>query len=120
MAVGRNRKEKGVVYGRKVSVDSRGNEQVVPDFDNPHEVGMSIHSVRSNRAEIKGQLTNEVVVLHVDPDVPDIGPWTCVVFRGRQYDIASPPFYKTGRRRTSHWEAEVRARPPSDLKNVGH
>ncbi|WP_165218184.1 hypothetical protein [Schaalia sp. ZJ1691] len=85
---------------------------------------MSIRGIRSNRAEIKGQLTNEVARLFVDPvlpdgsALPDIGPWTVVEFEGRKWDVVSPPFFKQGVRRTTHWECEVKALPPSDLRGV--
>lgn len=124
MAVGRHRMMKGVLYGRKRVRDSRGNIHVVPDKDRAFVVNMAVRGVRSNKAEAKGQLTNEVYTLFVDPvlpdgsRLPDVGVWGMAECDGRVWDLSSPLFLKRGRRRTEHWEAEVRARPPSDLTGV--
>lgn len=54
MSVGRHRRKKGIVYGRKIEKDRRGNEQVVPDYERPQVTRMSKHAIRTNRSEIEG------------------------------------------------------------------
>lgn len=125
MAVGRHRRLVGVLYGRKRVRDKRGNLTTVPDMDRPFRCFMSIKQVRSNRGEAKGQLTNEVSLILVDPhtvdgaEIKDVGAWTVIEFDGRKWDATAPPAFKRGTRRTSHWEFEVRPRPPSNLGGVG-
>jgi hypothetical protein len=124
VAVGRHRGEIGVLYGRKRVRDSRGNLVTVEDPSRLFRVRMGMKMIRSNRGESKGQLTNEVVLLTFDPvdtdgnKLTDVGAWTRVEFDGRTWDLASPPAFKRGTRRTAHWEAEVRPRPPSNLRGV--
>lgn len=117
MAVGRYREKYGLVFPPRIVTDSRGNKAHVPDFDNPDRVRMSVQGLRSNRTEIAGQLTNEVVRALIDPEY-DLKPWSVVEFEGRQYDLSAPPMFREGTRRTRHWVAELRARPPSRAGSV--
>lgn len=124
MTVGRHRARWGVLYGRKVEVDSRGNKIVSADLSRPFRVRMHMRMQRSNRSEIKGQLTNEVWTLFADPRteegelLDDVGPWSVAEFDGRMWDIAAPPAFKRGTRRTSHWEFEVRPCRGGDLRGA--
>ena len=115
----------GVLYGRERVKDRRGTEVVQPDLSRPFEVRMLLQQVRSNRAEFKGQLTNDVrklLFLTVDRqgnELVDVGPWTRVVAPdGSEWDLAAPPDLSGSRRGVKHWVAEVRARPPSRLTGV--
>ena len=92
-------------------------------------VCMAYQSLSSVRGEIPGQLTNEEVRFYVDPVTVDgrllselmedytgerfrggvsVGPWTQIVFDNRVWEISSPPVFKRGTRRTSHWEMTAR------------
>lgn len=116
----------GVIYGREIVLNRRGEEKVQADKSRPFRVRMLVQEIRSNRTEIAGQLTNNVRKLLMLPyDVngvvlEDVGPWTVVEAPdGLSYDLTAPPIFVPGRRgRTGHWEAELKARPPSDLKGA--
>ena len=115
----------GVVYGRQKQRDSRGNIHVTVDHSRPRRVRMLLQQVRSNRAEYKGQLTNDVMKClflpyDVDGDpLDDVGPWTEVQWwDGTTWDMAQPPELVGRRRGTKHWVAEVKSRPPSRLEGV--
>ncbi len=115
----------GVVYGRERRKDSRGNVVVQTDFSRPFEVRMLLQQVRSNRAEMQGQLTNDVrkvLFLPVDREgrrLADVGPWTQIVApNGSTWDMAAPPELVGRRRGVKHWVAEVKSRPPSYLEGV--
>lgn len=115
----------GILYGREKVKGRRGNEVVQPDFSRPYRVRMLLQQVRSNRAEFKGQLTNNVVkLLFLTTDdqgnvLDDVGPWTRVVAAdGSEWDLAAPPELSGSRRGVKHWVAEVKSRPPSRLTGV--
>lgn len=125
MAVGRHRGLTGVLYGRKRARDARGNLVTVPDLERPYRCRMSMKQIRANRGAAKGQLTNEVALILVEPRtvdgelLTDVGAWTLIEFDGKQWDAAAPPALKRGTRRTTHWEFECRPRPPSNLAGIG-
>lgn len=115
----------GVLYGRETVKDSRGNIHVQTDMSRPQRVRMSMDQVRSNRAEFKGQLTNDIrkcIFLPYDVNghvLKDVGPWTLLVAPdGSKWDFASPPELVGRRRGTKHWVAEIKSRPPSNLDGV--
>lgn len=97
--------------------------------DGTATVCMAYQSLSSTRGESPGQLTNEEVRFYVDPVTVDgrllselmedytgerfydgvsVGPWTQIVFDNRVWEISSPPVFKRGTRRTSHWEMTAR------------
>lgn len=107
--------------------------------DGTATVCMAYQSLSSTRGEIPGQLTNEEVRFYVDPVTVDgrllselmedytgerfrdggsVGPWTQIVFDNRVWEISSPPVFKRGTRRTSHWEMTARPVNGGDIQGV--
>ena len=107
--------------------------------DGTATVCMAHQSLSSTRGEIPGQLTNEEVRFYVDPVTVDgrllselmedytgerfrdgvsVGPWTQIVFDNRVWEISSPPVFKRGTRRTSHWEMTARPINGGDIQGV--
>lgn len=107
--------------------------------DGTATVCMAYQSLSSTRGEIPGQLTNEEVRFYVDPVTVDgrllselmedytgerfrdgvsVGPWTQIVFDNRVWEISSPPVFKRGTRRTSHWEMTARPINGGDIQYV--
>lgn len=110
MSVQRRRGQKITAYPNKLVTDERGNEIVVVDLDNPIETTAAIIPQRSARAEVAGQQMIDIVRMIVRADI-DLGLWGRVFWDNDFWDIAQPPAYHHGTRRTRHQSLDVRRRP---------
>lgn len=111
MSVQRRRGLPITAYPRKLVTDSRGNEQYTEDRDNPIQTTAAAVPQRSSRAEVAGQQEIDVVRLMVSAEIENIGLWSVIVFRGDEWDVAAPPAYHHGTRRTRHYSIDIRRRP---------
>lgn len=111
MSIQRRRGLPVTIYPRKTITDSRGNQQVVVDLANPIQTTAAVIPQRSSKAEVPGQQEIDVVRLIVSADLPDVGLWSLVDYAGSKWDIAAPPAYHHGTRRTRHLSIDIRRRP---------
>lgn len=92
--------------------DRRGNITAAPNgLDGPYEVTVAFIPQRSSRAEVPGQMqvnVNRIIVRH---DMPDVDLWSRVEVNGKVWDVAAPPAYHHGTRRTRHLSIDLRERP---------
>jgi hypothetical protein len=107
----RRRGQSARVWRTRTEIDNRGNEIEVADSDGPHEVRAAFIPQRSARAEVPGQQQINVVRMIVDADLEGVDLWSRVEWRGRQWDVVTPPAYHHGTRRTRHWSIDLRERP---------
>jgi len=106
---GRNAQD-AIVYKTTTITDDRGNEQVVVSDE-----GINIKAAfipRSTREiSTAGQAVHEAYTMIVRADIPDVGTWSTVEWRGEFWDVISPPEYHHGTRHVRHWTVEIRKRP---------
>ena len=98
------------LYARKTITDARGNSMIVVDKDTKFETRAAVIPQRSSKAEIPGQQQIDVVRLVVDY-LPNVGLWSLVEYDGDSWDVAAPPQYHHGTRRTRHHSIDIRRRP---------
>lgn len=110
MSLQRRRGIPMTVYPSIIKTDLRGNKRWEPDFDNPIEVKGAFIPERGSRAEVPGQQQIDVGTIIIPADFAEVNVFSRVEFRGRQWDIVTPPQYHHGTRRVRHWSAEVRRR----------
>lgn len=111
MSVQRRRGLPVTLYRSKVIQDSRGNDVIVLDPENPHMTTAAAIPQRSSKAEVPGQQMIDVVRLIVKDDLDGVTLWSRVEFQGAQWDLVTPPSYHHGTRRTRHWSIDIRRRP---------
>lgn len=111
MSVQRKRGQTAIVYPRKTITDSRNNSVIVSDMDNPITVRAAFIPQRSSEAAVAGQQEIFVVTMIVDADLPNVGLWSTVTWRGADWDVVSPPEYHHGTRGTRHVSIDLRKRP---------
>jgi hypothetical protein len=111
VSVQRRRGQPARIWKATTVTDNRGNTVVVGDGDGPHEVTAAFIPQRSARAEVPGQQQINVTRMIVAADLPDVNLWSRVEWRGRLWDIVTPPGYHHGTRRTRHWSIDIRERP---------
>ncbi|MEU3709007.1 phage head completion protein [Streptomyces catenulae] len=111
VSVQRRRGQRARVWRTVEVVDNRGNTVITPSPDGPIEVRAAFIPQRSSRAEVPGQQQINVTTMIVDAAVDDVSLWSRVEYNGREWDIASPPAYHHGDRRTRHWSIDLRERP---------
>jgi len=101
------------IYPRKLTIDSRGNDVLTIDKDNPFNVTAAVIPQRSSKAEVPGQQEINVVRLIVDAslDIESVGLWGGAHYAGEDWDIAAPPAYHHGSRRVRHISIDIRKRP---------
>ncbi|GGK13213.1 hypothetical protein GCM10010124_02220 [Pilimelia terevasa] len=110
MSVQRRRGQTALIWRTKTAIDKRGNTVVVADADGPHEVRAAFIPQRSARAEVPGQQQINVTRMIVAADLPEVNLWSRVRWRGRDWDVVTPPAYHHGTRRTRHWSIDIRER----------
>lgn len=111
MSIQRRRGEYAKVWKTAERVDRRGNRVQVAVESDPHIVRAAFIPQRSARAEVPGQMDIDVVSMLVDADLEDVDLWSRVEWRGRFWDVVSPPAYHRGTGRTRHWTITLRGRP---------
>ncbi|MGL5825556.1 MAG: hypothetical protein ACRCYU_12210 [Nocardioides sp.] len=77
----------------------------------PQRVRAAFIPQRSSKAEVPGQQVINVTRMIVDPHIQDVDLWSRVEWEGKSWDIASPPAYHHGPRRSRHWSIDIRQRP---------
>lgn len=111
-SIQRRRGQPALIWKSKIVTDNRGNDIIVPDADGPHEVRAAFIPQRSSRAEVPGQQQINVTRMIVDADLEGVTLWSRVQYKGKDWDIVSPPAYHHGtRRHTRHWSIDIRERP---------
>lgn len=111
MTIQRRRGQPVTLWPIKRSVDSRGNEVVEPDYDNPISCKASAIHQRSSRAEVPGQVEVDVYRLTLPANLEGVGLWSVVEWRGVLWDVQAPPAYRHGTRAVRHVSMDIRARP---------
>jgi len=106
---GRNA-QSAIVYKTTSVVDDRGNEQVQVDMDNGVEVMAAFTAASTRDIAVAGQATHEQYTMIVRPDIPDVGMWSVVEWRGEFWDVVAPPEYHHGTRHVRHWSVKIRRR----------
>lgn len=100
------------IWRQHTVVDRRGSPQLVADMDSPpYELRAAIVPLRGTRAEVPGQQHIKIYTMITTDELPDVGIWSRVLWQGRYYDVAAPPRYHHGTRRTRHWSTDIRERP---------
>lgn len=101
------------IWSRKLTEDKRGNETLAVDMTAAPWTGRAAGiPQRSSKAEMPGQQQIDVVRLILPPNLPeDCGLWARVKYLDDFWDVAAPPAYHHGSRRTRHWSMEIRRRP---------
>jgi hypothetical protein len=108
----RRRGQPATVWPTTTVTDGCGNRLVAVDMTAPPiEVTAVFIPQRSARAEVPGQQQIDVVTMIVAPDLPDVNLWSRVLWRGRYWDVVSPPAFHYGTRHTRHWSMDLRERP---------
>ncbi|WP_394615886.1 hypothetical protein JNUCC0626_40150 [Lentzea sp. JNUCC 0626] len=107
----RKRGQRARVWKAVQAIDRRGNHVTRAQPDGPHEVRAAFIPQRSSKAEVPGQQQINVTRMIVSADLEDVNLWSRVEWKGRQWDIVSPPQYHHGTRRTRHWSLDIRERP---------
>jgi Phage head-tail joining protein len=112
VSVQRRRGQLVTVYPSKNTTDNRGNHVRVTDMENPIEnVRAAFVPQRSGRAEVPGQAQINVTRMIVDAHIEGVDLWARVLWNGKFFDVAAPPAYHHGSRRTRHWSIDIRERP---------
>lgn len=111
MSVQRRRGQTARVWRTTETVDRRGNTVIAVDESNPVTVKAAFIPQRSGKAEVPGQQQINVTRMIVDAHVEGVTLWSRVEYQGRMWDIATPPAYHHGSRRTRHWSIDIRERP---------
>lgn len=99
------------LYALKVITDGRGNRQQVVDREHSVTVRAAVIPQRGSEAELPGQQPVDVYRIIVPATTPDVGLWNIVAWRGREWDIVTPPIYHHGTGATRHYSVDVRLRP---------
>lgn len=107
----RTRGQKATVFPRKETIDSRGNPTLIVDLSSPIEVTAAFIPQRSSKAEVPGQQQIDVVRMIVSHNLENVGLWGRVYYANDEWDIAAPPAYHHGTRRTRHLSIDIRKRP---------
>lgn len=112
MTVQRRRGVEIRIWPEHKITDSRGNDALQPDLTaEPYVMRGAAIPQRSSKAEVPGQVEINVVriIIPVLPD--DVGLFSRVEMLGGQWDVAAPPAFHMGSRRTRHWSIDCRKRP---------
>lgn len=111
MSVQRRRGQTAKVWRTEVVTDHRGNITHQAESADPITVRAAFIPQRSSRAEVPGQQQINVTRMIVAADLPNVDLYSRVEYRGRQWDVVTPPEYHHGTRRTRHWSIDLRERP---------
>ncbi|WP_202971134.1 phage head completion protein [Saccharothrix sp. ALI-22-I] len=107
----RKRGQPARIWKTVQTTDRRGNHVTRAEPSGPHEVRAAFIPQRSSKAEVPGQQQINVTRMIVSADLEGVNLWSRVEWRGKQWDIVSPPQYHHGTRRTRHWSLDIRERP---------
>lgn len=112
MSIQRRRGQRAIVYPSKVVESRRGAPVSVPDMDNGIPIRAAFIPQRSARAEVPGQLGIKVTRMIFSHEIENFDLWSRVYWRGRYWDVVTPPSYHHGAtRHVRHYSADLRERP---------
>lgn len=111
MTLQRRRGQEITFYPIVLKEDHRGNTEMQPDLDAPIVTRCSTNADRSNKGEVPGQLTVDVIQVRVKMGLPDVNLWSRVFFKGFWWDMVSPPLNRFGRAGVRHDTFLLRKRP---------
>lgn len=101
-------RETMLIYPEIVTTNARGDEVRVPDTV-PVEIRVTTSAQRQGDAEIPGQVS--IKMMRCITRSAPVGSWARIVFRGEDWDLASPPRFTPGvSRNTKHVEFIIRSR----------
>lgn len=101
-------RERMLIYPEKLVINARGDQVRVPDSV-PVEVWVTTSQQRQGDAEIAGQVSTKSMRC-MTRDAP-VGSWARIVFRGEDWDLATPPRFQPGvSPATRHVEFIIRSR----------
>lgn len=97
-----------LIYPEVLVLNARGDQVRIP-AETPVEVWVTTSSQRQGDAEIAGQVSIKSMRC-ITRDAP-VGSWARIVFRGEDWDLATPPRFTEGlSRATRHVEFIIRSR----------
>jgi len=101
-------RERMLIYPEVHVVNARGDSLRVP-ATTPVEIRVVVTAQRQGDSEMAGQVSTKV--LFVMARSAPVGSWARVVFRGEEWDLASPPHFSVGiSKQTQHVEFIIRSR----------
>jgi hypothetical protein len=101
-------REQMFIYPEVWAINGRGDKVRVPS-ETPVEVWVTSSAQRQGDAEIAGQVSTKSMRC-ITRSAP-VGSWARIVFRGEEWDLASPPRFTPGlSRATEHVEFIIRSR----------
>jgi len=107
--------ETAIFYPSTLSTDRRGNTRRHA-ADEGFPVQVSVAEDRSSVAELPGTIENRILKLvlrRLPTDTGEATTWDRIVFRGQEWDMATPPWRSGWNRRLKHWEITLRSRNKS-------
>lgn len=111
MTLQRRRGQEITFYPVIIKKDRRGNNERHPDLDNPIVTRCSTNADRSNKGEVPGQLTVDVIQVRVKMGLPNVDLFSRAYFKGDWWDMVSPPLNRFGRAGVQHDTFLLRKRP---------
>lgn len=101
-------RETMLIYPEVLTTNSRGDEVRIPSED-PIEIRVTTSAQRQGDAEIAGQVS--IKTMRCITRSAPVGSWARIVFRGEEWDLASPPRFTPGvSKATQHVEFIIRSR----------
>lgn len=101
-------REQMFIYPEVYVLNARGDQVRIPS-ETPVEVWVTTTGQRQGDAEIAGQVSTKSIYC-MTRDAP-VGSWARVVFRGEDWDLATPPRFTVGlTNATRHVEFIIRSR----------
>ncbi|MGZ4659751.1 MAG: hypothetical protein ACXVYB_00570 [Arthrobacter sp.] len=101
-------RERMLIYPEVLVINARGDQVRIP-ATTPVEVWVTTTAQRQGDAEIAGQVSTKSMSC-MTRDAP-VGSWARIVFRGEEWDLATPPRFSPGvTNSTRHVEFIIRSR----------
>lgn len=101
-------REQMFIYPEVIVINNRGEPVKVPAKE-PVEVWVTTSSQRQSDAELAGQIS--IKSMRCITRSAPVGSWARIVYRGEEWDLATPPRFTRGlSRATEHVEFIIRSR----------
>lgn len=101
-------RETMLVYPEVLTRNARGDELRIPSTT-ATEFRVVVTAQRQGDSELPGQVSTKI--LRCMARSAPVGSWARIVFRGEEWDLASPPHFSTGlSRNVEHVEFIIRSR----------
>jgi hypothetical protein len=106
-----------LVYPEVVTTNARGDKVRLP-AETPVEIWVTTSQQRQGDAELAGQVS--IKSMRCITRSAPVDSWARIVFRGEEWDLATPPRFTPGlSRATAHVEFIIRSRNRLDSSNGG-